>query len=454
VTAPFGRRGLTRLAAGIAVVTVAASACSSSSKSSSGGSSGSSASSGSTAASEPNKASAPGITADTITIGSHQPLTGIAAPGYSEIAPSANAYFQWVNDHGGVNGRKIVYKYEDDAYNPANTTAVVRKQVLEDQVFAIFTGLGTATHLAVRDFLNTNKIPDLFVASGCLCWADAAKYPYTFGSQTDYTIEGKIQGQFIDKTYAGKKIGYFYQNDDFGQDGLKGLDSQISASSVVTKQPYTVTNINVGPQIAALQQAGAQVVVSYSVPPFTALALLAAQKLNYHPQWVVSNVGADPTTLTGMLSSYSKGAAGGSLLEGNVSDSYLPPPDDVGNPWIQLFRQVHDKYVPTLPFDGNVQFGMTFAYTFVQTMLAAGKNPTRQSVVDALQKSHFTGPGLVPFRFSPTDHGGYSGEQMNQLTNGKIQTIGPPQVTDGGSGPITPYTTAQPAPPPNGIPTS
>src|SRR5665213_815189 len=179
----FGRRRTARLVAAAAVLGLVAAACSSSSKSSSSSSS----SSGTTAAGAVNTASAPGITPTQITIGSHQPLTGPAAPGYSEIAPSANAYFQYVNDHGGVYGRKIVYKYLDDGYNPANTTADVRQLVLQDGVFAIFNGLGTPTHLAVRDFLNTQKIPDLFVASGCTCWNDSVKAPYTFGFQTDYT---------------------------------------------------------------------------------------------------------------------------------------------------------------------------------------------------------------------------------------------------------------------------
>ena len=115
-------------------------------------------------------ASAPGITATTITIGSHQPLTGPAAPGYSEIAPASAAYFAYVNAHGGVYGRKIVYKYLDDGYNPTNTSQVVRQLVLQDNVYAIFNGLGTPTHLAVLSFLNSQKVPDVFVASGCDCW--------------------------------------------------------------------------------------------------------------------------------------------------------------------------------------------------------------------------------------------------------------------------------------------
>ncbi|MGH9301949.1 MAG: ABC transporter substrate-binding protein, partial [Acidimicrobiales bacterium] len=115
-----------------------------------------------------NTASAPGITPTTITIGSHQPLTGVAAPGYDEIAPASNAFFQYVNSKGGVYGRSIKYNYLDDGYNPSNTVKVVRQLVQQDHVFAIFNGLGTPTHTAVEPFLNAEHVPDLFVASGCL----------------------------------------------------------------------------------------------------------------------------------------------------------------------------------------------------------------------------------------------------------------------------------------------
>ena len=155
-------------------------------------------------------ASAPGITATTITIGSHQPLTGPAAPGYSEIAPASNAYFQYVNANGGVYGRKIVYKYLDDGYNPTNTSSVVRQLALQSGVYAIFNGLGTPTHLAAISFLNSQKIPDVFVASGCTCWDQPSTYPQTFGWQTDYVREGKILGQYVKQHFQGKKVGYFY----------------------------------------------------------------------------------------------------------------------------------------------------------------------------------------------------------------------------------------------------
>src|ERR1700694_1224628 len=212
-----------------------------------------------------NTASAPGITATTITIGSTQPLTGRAAPGYSEISASSNAYFRHVNDHGGIFGRKITYYYYDDGYNPTNTASLTRKLILEDKVFALFSALGTPTHLAVVDYINSQKVPDLFVSSGCNCWNDVANHPYTFGWQPDYTIEGKVLGQYINQNLSGKKVGYFFQNDEFGLDGVKGLDAQLGASSVpdASRHNYVPSNTNVGPQIAALQASGAQVVVSF-----------------------------------------------------------------------------------------------------------------------------------------------------------------------------------------------
>src|SRR5438093_1298715 len=117
--------------------------------------------------------------------------------GYSEIAPASAAYFAYVNAHGGVYGRKIVYKYLDDGYNPTKTASVVRQLVLQDNVYAVFDGLGTPTHLAAVSFLNAQKVPDVFVASGCLCWNDPAKNQQTFGWQLDYVREGKILGQYV-----------------------------------------------------------------------------------------------------------------------------------------------------------------------------------------------------------------------------------------------------------------
>src|SRR5438477_1496083 len=178
--------------------------------------------------------SAPGVSATSITFGTHQPLTGPAAPGYSEIAAASQAYFNYVNAHGGVFGRKIHLIIKDDAYNPTNTVNVVHQLTLQSRVFGIYEGLGTPTHTKVVSFLNASKIPDLFVASGCPCWDNGTSQPYTVGWQPNYTIEGKILGRYIKQHFAGQKVGVLYQDDDFGQGGLKGIEDQVPAADIVS----------------------------------------------------------------------------------------------------------------------------------------------------------------------------------------------------------------------------
>jgi ABC-type branched-subunit amino acid transport system substrate-binding protein len=436
-----------------AVMTVAAftvAACSS------GGSSSSGSSQGSGSSSAALTASAPGITATTITVGSHQPLTGPAAPGYSEIAPAASAYFSYVNANGGVYGRKIVYKYLDDGYDPTKTASVVHQLVLQDNVYALFNGLGTPTHLAVASFLNAQKVPDVFVASGCECWNDPSKYPETFGWQLDYVREGKILGQYVKQHFAGKKVAYFYQNDEFGLDGVKGLGYEIPSSMVVSRQSYVPTNTNVAPQVTAMHASGAQVVVAFSIPAFTALLKLNSLKLGYSPTLVVSDVGSDPITLSGLVTSFAKqgGATvnGNQLINGIISDAYLPALS-TSDSWYALFKKVHDQYEPKAPLDGNFFYGMSVAYTFVQAMLKAGKNPTRADLVTAIQGGMPQGPAVAPYSYSSSDHAGITGAYMGVIKNGVLVQQGSVLVTDTSpSGAITTFSGTEQQAPASGIP--
>ena len=431
--------------AGITAVAVVIAGCSS------GGSPSSSSSSSALTA------SAPGITATQILIGSHQPLTGVAAPGYDEIAPASNAYFQYVNSRGGIYGRKIVYKYLNDQYDPTITSTVVHQLVLQDNVFAIFDGLGTPTHLAVVKYLNSSKIPDVFVASGCACWNAPSTLPYTTGWQINYIREGKILGNYIKQHFAGKKIGYFYQDDEFGMDGVKGLDDEIPKSQVVARESYNPAVTNVAPQVTALKAAGAQVVVSFSVPAFTALLQLTSLKLSFSPQLVVSNVGSDPITLAGLLEAYAKqggaSVSGSQLTQGIITDGYTPSLGETSNSWIQLFSKIHSQYLPKLPLDGNVGYGMGVAYTFVQAMFKAGRNPTRQDLVNAINGGLPQGVAVAPWAYSATSHDGATGAYIGVIKNGVIIQTGPVQVTDNtATGAITTYSTPQPPAPASGIP--
>jgi ABC-type branched-subunit amino acid transport system substrate-binding protein len=431
----------------IAAVAMVAAACGSSGSSSGGSSSGSSALT----------ASAPGITTTQILVGSHQPLTGVAAPGYDEIAPAANAYFQYVNAHGGIYGRKIVYKYLNDQYDPTITSTVVHQLVLQDNVYAIFNGLGTPTHLAVVKYLNSSKVPDVFVASGCDCWNAPSAYPYTFGWQLDYIREGKLLGAYVKQHFAGKKIGYFYQDDEFGMDGVKGLDYEIPSSQVVARESYNPTVTNIAPQVTELKAKGAQVVVAFAIPAFMALLKLNSLKLSYSPQLVSSSVGSDPITLDGLLEAYAKAGgatvSGSALSQGILTDAYLPSLGDTSNSWIALMTKVHNTYIPKLPMDGNVAYGFSVGYTFVQAMFKAGRNPTRQDLVNAINGGLPQGISVAPYAYSSSDHAGVTGAYMAMIDNGALKPIGPVQVTDPSSGgAVTTFSGTQPAAPASGIP--
>ncbi|MGK5679171.1 ABC transporter substrate-binding protein [Actinoplanes sp. URMC 104] len=418
-----------RTATVLAAVLLAAAGCSNSGSSSSGGGGG---------------ADTPGVTDTEIVVGTHMPLTGPAAAGYSKIAPATKAYFDYVNANGGVHGRKITYKIMDDGYNPANTQQVVRQLVLQDKVFAILNGLGTPTHSGVLDFLKTNRVPDLFVASGSRSWNQPDKYPGTFGFNPDYTVEGKILATHVKAEHAGKKVCFLGQDDDFGRDSLAGIEKVLGP--VAAKQSYVTSNPNVGPQMGALKAAGCQVVMLATVPGFTALAIGTGAKIGFRPQFVVSNVGSDPATLAKTLGDAAP------LLEGVVAANYLPLVNDTSNPWIQLYTKVNSQYNNNAEMDNNIVYGMSVAYLFVQVLQSAGKDLTRDGIIAAVEKGGFTGPGLVPVRYSEQDHSGYGGEQLTTIKGGKAQFLGKPYRTDDGDGAVEVYESAPAAPPANGIP--
>lgn len=403
-----------------------------------------------------NAASAPGITADSIKIAATYPLTGVAAPGYSQIPTGVKAYFDYVNSKGGVNGRKIDYTYKDDAYNPTQTSSVTNQLVLQDQNFAIMGALGTPTHNAVVQFLNSERVPDLFVASGSENWNQPQKYPMTFGWQTDYESEGKIMGQYIKQNFPDKKVGLFLQGDDFGQDGAKGVKEELAGSQIVSEQTYTPGNTDVGPQIAALKAAGADLVVSFSVPAYTALSQLASLQLGYKPQWFTSNVGSDAALVGSLLKNFSKGAVSGAgPLDGMLTTRYLPTVDMTNDPWTQLFQKVWQASGQQGDLTNFEVYGMAQAYTTVQALQAAGKNPTRQSIISAIETagSKWQGPGVAPFRYAKDNHNGIGGMTVAQISGVNVKDLTPVLTTDTGkSAPIKQYSGKESTPPSSGIP--
>ncbi len=397
-----------------------------------------------------------GITDNSVTVGATFPLTGVAAPGYSEIPSGTRAYFDYVNAHGGVNGRKIKYLVRDDGYNPTTTSQVTKELVLKDKVFAMLSALGTPTHSAVVDYLNSQKVPDLFVSSGSIMWGDdPGKRPMTFGWQPDYEIEGKIIGKWVAKNMPNAKVGLFLQDDDFGRDGEKGVRKYLD-KQIVTVQRYTPGNTDVAPQVAGLASAKADLVLGFNVPAYTALSQLVAMKLNYQPKWFYSNVGSDPQLVGSLLASFSKGAVKEDKpLAGVLTTEYIPGLDAPSDPWVKLWHKVWDKYGKGGDLTNYRIYGMSEAYTFVQALKAAGKNPTREGLVQAVEKmGTATGPNLAPYRYSADNHLGISGMkvvQIQSVTSSKELT--PVQTTDLGNAPVkTDGSAAGDAPPGDGIP--
>jgi branched-chain amino acid transport system substrate-binding protein len=399
---------------------------------------------------------ATGVSESSIKIGTHMPLTGVAAPGYSTIPQGAAAYFDYVNANGGLCERDIEYVVRDDGYNPSNTSQVTNQLVLQDEIFGMLGGLGTPTHSAVVDFLNEQEVPDLFVSSGALAWDQPEQFPFTFGWQPDYEIEGKVLGQYIAEEFPDAKVGLFLQGDDFGEDGAAGT-RQFLEDQIVAEVSYTPGNTDVGPQIAELQAAGADLVIGFNVPAYTALSQLVSMRLNYQPQWVYSNVGADATLVGALLNNFSKGAVtGGGALEGIISTKYIPTVEEPDNPWTQLFTSIWDENGENdEPMNNFRLYGMSQAYTLASAIAASCDNLTRQGLVQTIEEqgSEFEGPWLAPLDYSAESHRGISGLGVIQIEGGVPVKKTEILITDEGDTPIEEYTEDASEPQNEGIPT-
>jgi branched-chain amino acid transport system substrate-binding protein len=397
-----------------------------------------------------------GITESSIKIGTHMPLTGVAAPGYSTIPQGQKAYFEYVNANGGVCGRQLELVVRDDGYNPSNTSQVTNQLVLQDEIAGMLGGLGTPTHSAVIDFLNENEVPDLFVSSGALAWNQPEKYPFTFGWQPNYTVEGKILGKYIADNFPDAKVGLFLQGDDFGRDGAAGA-RQFLEDQIVAEVKYTSGNTDVAPQISELKAKGADLVIGFNVPAYTALSQLVAQKLQYKPQWAYSNVGADATLVGALLEKFTKGAVkGGGALEGIITTKYIPTVEEPDNPWTQLFQKVwkENGEKSAEPLNNFRLYGMSQAYTLVGALAKGCDNLTREGIVDTIEQegSELEGPWLAPLEYSEESHRGISGVSVVQIQGGVPTKKTDVFTTDDADGALEEYTEEPFTPDDDGIP--
>ncbi len=357
-----------------------------------------------------------GVTADQIVLGSHFALTGPAAS-YAPISKAAQAYFEYVNTElGGVNGRKIVLKVIDDAYDPSKTVAAAKQLVDQEKVFALFNGLGTPTHSAVYEYLNEQKVPDLYVATGAAKWNDPKNHPYTFGYPPSYPSEAEIFANYYQQALAGKKVGILYQNDDFGKDYLNTFVAKASGAPIVGKQSYEATATDVSSQLTALKGVGAEVLLLAAIPKFSAQALKNIHDQGWKPTVLLSYVSADPSVIKN---------AGVEAAEGVISAGYLPQYDDAANPDIAFHKQVLSKYAPGLEPSNFTVYGVSSAQMMVETLKRAGINPTRASLLQAAESvQNFKSMALGPATMTPNDHTPLHCERLEKVVNGKFVYFG------------------------------
>ena len=339
----------------------------------------------------------PGVTATQIVLGGTGPLTG-AESQYQPVLSGAQAYFSYVNDHGGVLGRKIEYKVEDDQYDPAQTVSLTQKLVEQDNVFAIFNSIGTEHALAVRDYLNQQKVPQLFVGTGAATIASQHKqYPWTIGLLPSNLGEGAIYGHQIVATKPNAKIAVLYENDEYGQELLAGLKRGLGAHAkqIVTTQSYALLDPTVDSQVQQLKASGADTFVIFALPKQAIQAFVIAAKLGWKPTEYVTSVSIDPAVMQIVHLN-----AGAQVGVGATSTAFLRDPTNptlAGSPGVKLYRQIMQKYLPNEDWKAVAHiYGMMAAYTMVDTLKHAGKNPTRASLLNAATHLNEINPFLLP----------------------------------------------------------
>jgi branched-chain amino acid transport system substrate-binding protein len=343
----------------------------------------------------------PGVTDKDILVGTTTPLSG-AASGYAPVSKGATAYFQYVNSKGGVNGRTITYRVYDDAYDPAKAVPLVRQLITQDNVFAIFNELGTPVNLATRDYINQQKVPDLFVATGSSHWgADYKQYPWTIGYQPDYVSEGKIYAKDILKSHPSAKIGILYQNDDYGKDYVNGLRAGLgekAISMVIDAETYEANAADVSSQVASIKAKGADLFYIVATPKFAAQAIATTSKLSWKPAIYLNNVASQVPTIQNAVKASSPDAA-----EGITSTAYGKDPADRAT-WgndagMKLYYDIMARFCSGCdPNDGGYLAGMGGAWILQQVLLKAGRNGvTRANVMKLVRNMHYTdSPFLLP----------------------------------------------------------
>ncbi len=330
-----------------------------------------------------------------IKIGNTNPYSGPASA-YGAIGKAISAYFDMINDQGGINGRQINFITLDDGYSPPKTVEQVRKLVEQEQVLLLFQTLGTPTNTAIHKYVNAKKVPHIFVATGASKWGNPQKYPWSMGWQPPYPTEAKIYAKYILDNHADAKIAVLYQNDDYGKDYLDGFIEGLgdaADSMIAIAEPYEVTDPTIDSQIVAMQNSGASVFFNITTPKFAAQALRKAYDTGWRPVHFLNNVSS---SVEAVLT-----PAGLDKSVGVISSVYLKDPtdpqwfdDDDYKAWITWM----DRYHP----DGNKAelfnaYGYAAASTLAHVLERAGDNLTRENIMkEAAALDNLQVPMLLP----------------------------------------------------------
>src|SRR5918999_1594407 len=343
----------------------------------------------------------PGVTGDSILIGGTTPLTGVASA-YASVARGAEAYFKYVNARGGVNGRKINYKHLDDQYNPSTTVQQTRQLVQQDRVFAIFNSLGTEHNLAIRDYLNAVRVPQICAATGARAFgAEYGRYPWTIGFQPTYRGEAMIYGRWIAKNRPRARIAILYQNDDYGKELISGLRAGLGsrANRIIARQGYETTETDIQSQVARLKSSGANVFMIFGTPRYAIQSFLYAKRLGWKPLIFVNSV----SSASNIMEIAGDGGTN-NRVNGAISIQFLKDPTDpkwARAPGMRLYRTIMKRHLPRANANDVYHvYAMAAAHSFVEALRKAGRNPTRSRVMAEMARLNsrsnpFVMPGVA-----------------------------------------------------------
>ncbi|NEU95877.1 ABC transporter substrate-binding protein [Bradyrhizobium uaiense] len=368
-----------------------------------------------------------GATDTEIKIGNIMPYSGPASA-YGTSGRAQAAYFRKINAEGGINGRKITFISYDDGYSPPKTVEQARKLVEGDEVLLIFAALGTASNGAIQKYMNTRKVPQLFIQTGATKWNDPQNFPWTMGWQPSYQSEGRIYAKHILKEKPNGRIAVLYQNDDYGKDYLKGLKDGLgdkAASMIVTEDAYEVAEPTIDTHIVKMKSLNADVFVDIATPKFAAQAIKKAAEIGWKPLHILNSVGS---SIGAVIQ-----PAGFENAQGIISVAYLMDPLDPqwkDDPGMKAFDEYLAKYFPEgNRADGLVVTGYNAAQTLVQVLKQCGDDLTRANVMkQAANLKAFRTNNLLPgitMNTSPIDFAPIKQMQLRRLKGERWELFGP-----------------------------